>query len=462
MARILLTHKWNKLLQLNTLTQWLEAHRLTCDMEVEEISWKESLEWRMDKGSLRHRSGGFFSIVGVSLDNPQGISSRQPLIDQPQIGILGYIVQQQEERLHVLIQAKPEPGNIGLIQAAPSVQATESNYKRLHKGKATPFLNYFIGAPQVVVHADTLQSEQGTRFLGKYNRNMIVELPGDTVLRPSAAYKWAPVDELCALLTMNFQVNTDARSVLVCAPWALLAPQGTPFDRWQGQGGLGEALLQSYEASPALHVSTDEEIVGRLSHLRNSFPFTTKVISLSYAEEWMSGRSPVLAGPGDSFDVRHFRVRTSEREVFCWDQPLIASNEEGLAVLLAQEVNGVLHFLFRCRAEIGFRECFQYGPSIQNSGAPPIMDGFVKEDEILEAALHSAEPLLSSLHSDEGGRFYRSVSRYSIMLLNSTEVLPSVSSTSWMNLRQIERLSQRKGFFSNEARSLVSMLLAYL
>lgn len=450
-------------MQTNTLIEWLEAHRLSCDMEVEEISWRESQEWVLDEGRLRHRSGGFFSIVGISVGGQHCIALRQPLIDQPEIGILGFLIQQQEGRLHVLVQAKPEPGNIGLVQAAPSVQATESNYKRLHDGKETPFLDYFTGVRDAAVHADTLQSEQGTRFLGKYNRNMIVELPGNVVLRQSAAYKWVPIDELCALLVMDFQVNTDARSVLVCAPWSLLVPKGTPFYRWRGQGGLGEALLRSYEAPDELLVSSDEAVAARLRHLRNAFPFAAQVISLAYAEEWTAGRDRVLAGPYGSFEVRHFRVSTSEREVDCWDQPLIASSEEGLAILLAQEINGILHFLFRCRAEIGFTECFQYGPSIQSSGGvPAIVDGFDHEDEMLEAALQCAEPLFSSLHSDEGGRFYRSISRYSIMLLNSAVVVSTTSSSSWMSLKQIERLSPQQGFFSNEARSLVSMLLASL
>lgn len=452
-----------KYMQTNALAGWLEGHRLSCDMEVEEISWRVSREWVLEEGRLRHRSGGFFSIVGLSLEGTHSIHLQQTLIYQPEIGVLGFLMQHKEGRMHVLVQAKPEPGNIGLVQAAPSVQATESNYKRVHHGKETSFLGYFLGVREVAVHADTLQSEQGTRFLGKYNRNMIAELPAHAVLHECDAYRWVPVEELCALLAMDFQVNTDARSVLVCAPWPLLAPRGRPFCRWQGKGGLGEALLRSYEAPEHLLVSSDEEIAGRLRHMRESFPFAARVISLSYAQEWMAGRVPVLSGPCGSFEVRHFQVRTSEREVDFWDQPLIASAEDGVAVLLAREINGVLHFLFRCRAEIGFRECFQYGPSIQSSGGvPAIVAGLDQEDDALRAALQCAEPLLSSLHSDEGGRFYRCVSRYSIMLLDSAEEVSSAESMSWMSLRQIERFSRQKGFFSNEARSLVSMLLAYL
>jgi dTDP-4-dehydro-6-deoxy-alpha-D-glucopyranose 2,3-dehydratase len=450
-------------MQTNTLAGWLAGHCLSCDMDVKEISWKESLEWVLAEGHLRHISGGFFSIVGLSLETAQSVNVQQPVIYQPEIGILGFLLQKKKGHTNILVQAKPEPGNMGMVQAAPSVQATESNYKRLHHGKSTSFLDYFLGMRELVMHVDTLQSEQGTRFLGKYNRNMVAEIPAHAVLHESDTYRWVPVEELCALLATDFQVNTDTRSVLVCTPWRLLAPKSRPFCRWQGKGGLGETLLRSYEAPENLLVSSNEEIAGKLRQMRESFPFTAQVTSLSYTKEWEAGLASALLSPCGSFEIRHFQVKTSEREVDFWDQPLIASATEGLTALLAGEIKGVLHFLFKCRAEIGFREHFQYGPSIQSSGGiPTIVDGLDQEDNALISLSRSAKPLISNLHSDEGGRFYRCVSRYSIMLLDDAEYVSPTSSMSWMNLKQIELFSRQKGFFTNEARSLISMLLAYL
>ena len=42
-----------------------------------------------------------------------------------------------------ILQAKVEPGNINKIQISPTVQATKSNYSRIHGGKTIPFLKYF-------------------------------------------------------------------------------------------------------------------------------------------------------------------------------------------------------------------------------------------------------------------------------------------------------------------------------
>ena len=388
---------------------------------------------------------------------------RQPLINQPEIGILGFLLQRRDGVPHLLIQAKPEPGNIGLSQAAPSVQATKSNYQRLHQGKATPFLDYFIGHPAAIVRADSLQSEQGTRFLAKYNRNMTVEVPEDLHLPCQGPYHWAPMPEVCALLVTDFQINTDARSVLATSDWTVLAAADGPFARWSGQGGLGESLLRSYRAGPSEQFEADAAIGERLDSIRRDHPFKVRVVPLDDRQGWLQGLEPRLLGPAGSFDVRQVAVSCSEREVQSWDQPLVAQESEGTAVLMAREIKGVLHFLFRCRPEVGFREGFQYGPAIQDAGgAPSPVPALEAEERQLEALSQRARPLLSNLHSDEGGRFYHSVARYSIRLLEDAEPLPTSDSLSWMTLGQIARLVHRRGMFSNEARSLISMLLAYL
>ncbi len=408
------------------LKRWLEYQRQFCDMEVEEISWQKSKEWKFEEDQLQHLSGGFFSIVGatVYINNKEQTHLEQPLINQPEIGILGFLIRRNPGKLEILVQAKPEPGNIGLVQAAPSVQATESNYKRRHQGKKTPFLEYFLGAPKAIVRADSLQSEQGTRFLGKYNRNMIVEIPEDIKISESQLYKWTPIENLCSLLIQDFQINTDARSVLVCGSWSTLTLNQKPFSRWRGLGGIEEALLHSYEAQD--YALSTQDIIARLDRCRDIASFTTKVVSISDLKHWEMTKNSIKATSEDSFEVRQFQVKTTEREVTHWDQPLIVSQEEGQVILYAQEKNGVLHFLFNCRAEIGFREGCQYGPTIQNLNNEPFISSILaaKENE-LKSYLSRAELLVSNLHSDEGGRFYKCISRYSIYRLDQDEAIDS-------------------------------------
>ncbi|GJL71265.1 MAG: dNDP-4-keto-6-deoxy-glucose-2,3- dehydratase [Nitrosomonas sp.] len=444
---------------------WLEAHRRDCDMQVEEIPWNASKEWSFDGHGLRHRTGGFFAVVGIRayIDEVAQYQLDQPLIDQPEIGILGFIIRGQGDEAEILLHAKAEPGNIGLVQVGPSVQATESNYKRRHEGKKTPYLAYFLNFKESSLVSDSLQSEQGTRFLGKYNRNMIVQVDDSFDFTDTEVHQWFLLKDFLPILLQDFQINTDARSVLVSSRWSALTSNEKPFSRYFGKGGLGEALYHSYNTPNDQSIFADDEIMPRLEKSRIAADFTTQLIGLSELKNWVHTDDRMSATEGNAFEVRQFRVKSSEREVTKWDQPLVASDEEGSVILLAQEKDGVLYFLFNSRAEIGFRERCQWGPTIQNLAQEPFIFSDLADSEIeLKKVMNGSKQLLSQRHSDEGGRFYRCVSTYSLHLLNEDVEVALTDNLVWMNMRQIELFTPQKGFFTNEARSLLSMLLAYL
>ena len=64
-----------------------------------------------------------------------------PIIVQKELGILGIIKDKVKNKY--LLQAKVEPGNKNKLQLSPTVQATKSNYERVHGGKKIPYLNIF-------------------------------------------------------------------------------------------------------------------------------------------------------------------------------------------------------------------------------------------------------------------------------------------------------------------------------
>lgn len=449
------------------LSAWLAWRTARCDMKVHEISWQSSEQWSLDQGRFRHRTGGFFSVTGVALYR-QGRhvpALDQPLIDQPEIGILGFVVADAEDGKHILIQGKPEPGNVHLVQAAPTVQATESNYKRRHLGKATPLLAHFLEDSGAHRLSDSLQSEQGTRFLGKYNRNVLLEVAGTDVHADDDTLRWFPLQTVLDQLGQDFLVNTDARSVLATSPWAYLATNGSPFSRWarQAPDTLGAMLWHSYSAPEENAALTREAIMSRLAASRARWAFETRPIALPELSGWDINEMGICSANNHAFSIRHYAVTTSEREVTQWDQPLAASRYEGQCVLYAQIRNGVLHFLFCASAEIGFREGVQFGPSLQDLGDEAcIYDALDEQAARLRQHLGRAQVLATCLHSDEGGRFFRCVSRYSICLLDPGERIEEGPDLAWMTAAQIESLLRYPGVFSNEARSVISMLLAYV
>lgn len=74
----------------------------------------------------------FFSIDGIRIaTNYLDVSTwDQPIINQPEIGFLGFITKKIGGVVHFLAQAKIEPGNLNIVQLSPTLQATRSNLCR--------------------------------------------------------------------------------------------------------------------------------------------------------------------------------------------------------------------------------------------------------------------------------------------------------------------------------------------
>jgi oxidase EvaA len=470
------------------LSQWLAEQRRACRLVHRRIELPASRAWRLEDGAIVHRTGGFFSLVGLrARSDHAGLDGlQQPIILQPEIGILGFLVRHPGEGAELLVQAKAEPGNVREVQLAPTVQATFSNYTRKHGGAATAFLGHFTGKERSSrVLADVLQSEQGTRFLGKYNRNMTVAVAGAGSEPSTGAFRWVKAPQLLGLLHVDFAVNTDARSTLVCSDWRALAPEGRPFLRWRGRGGLGEELLRSWEAPDDAAEHRGKAVRARLEALCCSVRLATERVPLEALCGWTldarglrerHGSSGAVAGPaaaaatgacaaagtcagaGAGFEVRFFDVSCAGREVERWDQPLVAATREEQAVLLVQRRRGVLHLLLRGSAEIGFRERVQFGPTAQ-SGVPGADTGAL-------AAFCLGHPDLvthaDARQSDEGGRFFRTVVRYRIREAPEDDPVPADPAAIWATLAQAHALTRVQGCLTNEARSLLSLLLPWL
>jgi len=402
----------------------------------------------------------FFSVIaaGVEGDDAADLSSRpQPLIRQPEVGVLGFMIRSgiDGSAPELLVQAKPEPGNVGLVQLAPSVQATRSNYLQVHGGRPTMHLDHFM-SPGRVELASSLQSEQGTRFLGKYNLNMMIRV-GDDAVFSSGDLRWCSVSSVQQALCVDFAVNTDARSVLVTSPWEALVNDRALFDRPGGNQCFRSQLLISLEEC---HPTSSSASLQELDVARRELAFDVSVAPLASLPHWVVS-DQIIEAPNDDLEIAHVAVTCSHREVDSWDQPLLGSRVKGDVRLLCQQRDGVLQFLFCATPELGFVECVQFGPSIQTQGGPSVSSPALAERErLLHDIARHADRQLSVLQSDEGGRFMRCVSRYSIDLLDPDLIVPMIRWAAWMSLSTVVQLLPQQGVFTNEARSALSLLLS--
>jgi oxidase EvaA len=88
---------------------------------------------------VRHKSGQFFGVEGVRVESGdlrEVASWEQQIYTQPEGGNLGMVARvSAASGVEFLLQAKAEPGNLGVLQLCPTIQSTWSNIRRAHAGK---------------------------------------------------------------------------------------------------------------------------------------------------------------------------------------------------------------------------------------------------------------------------------------------------------------------------------------
>lgn len=197
----------------------LHTLRNDARLRCQRIPLPEMDGWRVhpETGNIEHRAGRFFTILGVTARHRResgDLNWDQPCIDQPEIGILGILAARFDGILHFCLNAKEEPGNIHGVQLSPTVQATHSNYTGVHGGRRPLLVEYFLHPPPDRVIFARLQTEDGSRFLYKSNRNLIVRAEERTLPELPDRFLWLTLRQIADLLHHDNVINACTRSVL--------------------------------------------------------------------------------------------------------------------------------------------------------------------------------------------------------------------------------------------------------
>ena len=187
--------------------KWIKDQRKKHHLTVKQMDLSKLEKWIFNKKEICHESKKFFKIVGIRIQSNFYKQKRwdQPIIFQNEIGILGIIKNIKTNKY--LLQAKAEPGNINKIQISPTVQATKSNYSRVHGGKKIPYLKYFKKKNKHF----SLQTEQAFRHFNKKNSNIISFVSKRIEL--DEKFRWFSKKEILELLKEKNLINMDTLSV---------------------------------------------------------------------------------------------------------------------------------------------------------------------------------------------------------------------------------------------------------
>ncbi len=441
---------------------WWFDRRQANRFEVDRIPFSQLDEWRFapGTGNLTHASGRFFSVEGLRVNAQDGGAWSQPVLNQPEIGILGILVQDFGGVPHALMQAKMEPGNINVLQLSPTLQATRSNYTCVHRGSKARYLEYFRQPRRGVILVDALQSEQGAWFWRKHNRNIVIKIAEDVPAHED--FRWLPLDRVRQLMQVDNLVNMDARSVLACLP-----PNGERPDAEPASGPFSAALRDSYDRNrPARH--TMGEILSWLTEAKTRCEWTARPVPLAELPNWSRTDDEITDENGERFRIMAVRVRADNREVKSWTQPLLAPRGQGLAAFLTRAFDGVLHVLMCARPEAGLPELIELGPTVRladsgarhghgNGNGTAGADGQEPYAD-LAAAADPGRIRFDAVLSEEGGRFHHAQTRYQVIEVGADFPAQVPDDFIWVTVDQLLRLVRHGHYLNVEARSLLACL----
>jgi oxidase EvaA len=449
----------NEYTTVEQVIKWLREQNRKVNIKITQCPLKSIKGWEFNEqeGEIRHKTGNFFSIGGIQVNTNclNGKEWQQPIINQPEVGYLGVITKEINGTLHFLLQAKIEPGNINHVQLSPTLQATRSNYTKIHQGRAPLYLDYFVNAQSGQILIDQLQSEQGSRFYKKRNRNIIIQIEEEIDVYDQ--FTWLTLRQIKELMGYDNMVNMDTRSVISGATIGNQELQTFDLISYLAYNNSNHQmdLLQSSLTTDSLH--TIDEIISFLTAIKSNCDFEIKNIRLNQLDGWRVDKMEICHQENAYFKVIALDVEIDNREVFKWSQPMIQPMQEGICAFVAKKINGVLHIAIQAKIEIGNMDVVEFAPTVQSlndnyhqtkSDQPPFLR------EVLNATKEKI--VFDALQSEEGGRFYQDQNRYLMVIADQDlpEKLPD--NYIWMTLNQLQIFMQFNNYLNIQTRSLMA------
>ncbi|MBJ6800463.1 NDP-hexose 2,3-dehydratase family protein [Geomonas propionica] len=424
---------------------WIAASRRGCSLNNMLVPLDAVQGWHREPatGNIRHDSGRFFSVMGVHVRHRVGhhhLEWDQPIIEQPEVGILGIVAKYIHGTLHFCLQAKEEPGNVGGVQLSPTVQATYSNYTRAHGGARPLFIEPFIEPDPARRLFARLQTEDGGRFLYKSNRNMIMLAGDELPVELPEGFIWLTLRQIASLIRRDNLVNACTRSIL--ASLAGAGSAGRPVTA-AGRDGLCDTLQWLDDRRAATHM-------------------LTRRIGLNDLREWRLDEKGYFSHVSSAFfRIVGLKVSSQTREVGSWGQPIIENPASGIIGLLLREGPEGTELLMQAKAETGNRTTVQLGPTAQFTQGNYEGNGKLEKPFLFEEfAAPGRFPLVhESRQAEEGARFYREYNLHRILMLPEGAELALPADYRWLTLRQALVLVHLGEQVNSCARSIMSCLL---
>ena len=396
------------------IKKWIFKQKKINNIFIKKKNLDDLVNWKVSKDKIYHKTRKFFQIVGIRVfTNLNKTTWDQPIMVQNENGILGIIRKKFNKEYKYLLQAKLEPGNINQLQLSPTVQATESNYKRVHGGKKTKFLEYFIKKKFVV---KSKQSEQGLRYLNKFNTNYLVDIKKKLQLPKN--FKWFSKSELTYLIKQKNLINMDVISIFSCC------------------------IKKNKKEIP---INSNKKIYEWLARQNKKYRITYKKIPISNIKNWVFKKKDFFNIKKRHFSIIGLNIKSNCREVKNWDQPIIAG-KKGFAGFIVKKVNDTEHYLCRYILKPGLRggkiSCSANFSDIKDYKNNINIPSY--EKKIIHFFFREKKYLYNNIHSDEGGRFYHTQIKRVVIKSNNVLEKQLDSKFIWISHNQFLNLVKKR------------------
>ena len=372
--------------ELNELKEYFNIIQKNKNFSSQIIGLSELKNWNFNKEkNFAHETNKFFTIKKIQYD-----SYESGILHQEGEGILAVFVTLIDNIPHFLIQFKEEPGNINKSQLSPTIQATKSNYSKVHGGKAPLYWNEFLQIREASTLINLKQPEQGYRYWRKFNQNMILLTD---YFEEQKGFKWMTLGQIFSFIEIDNSINSCLRSVLSLMFYEDIN-ENKPNKLYEGVENLHTEQYKNF---------------GILENDIQSFYSTDKDALL-------------FETPLDSFSIKGVEVRLEDREVSSWNQPIIVEKGKLFYVLVRIKVENNFYHVWKIYNEPGYSFGYAFGPTeIIKNNELEIKDILnIKINEYSKYGQVCNSQIINM--SEEGGRFWQTVVSNLIITLESDEI----------------------------------------
>ncbi len=398
---------------------WFNNQKKHNKINVDIIDISKINDWKADNNKIFHISKKFFQIIGIKVNtNFFKKNWDQPIILQNELGILGILKNLKNNKY--LLQAKVEPGNKNKIQLSPTVQATKSNFSQIHGGKKVPYLNFFLKQNKKQIFN---QSEQGFRYLYKFNSNIIANTKKKIKILPG--FFWVSLEDLIIMIKKKNLLNMDTLSVI----------------------------------SSHIKLNKIDKPINAVKFINEWFKkrdkkyfLKSKIISLSKLKDWIYDFKQIVHRDKDHFSVIGINIQTNKREVNNWSQPILKGKNLALTGFITKKINNTDHYLCRYMLKPGLKKsvltCTVNTSNINNfdkdKNLPIIQKKLIKEFFLNRK--FNKFMIYDNIMSDEGGRFFHSEIRYLALSINKDLGIKLPANYIWISQNQMINMIKNKRF----------------